>query len=186
MPLFQKQEKGDMNMTFPNISNISTEIKINREKSFNLLLASVAFEQLGLSNIINAEVEKLQYILDIFENNQQQEILTVRELIQINTTTRKLFRTVINSHILLQLKLEDVLDKITSKTTLSTTINDIRLTSSVTSVSCNPTTSYELPINIGVSTLSAPLLHNNVNLNRNIAINDNSTLLPRNHNVINP
>lgn len=161
-------------MPFPNISNISTEIKINKDKSLNLLLAAIAFEQLGLSRIINAEVEKLQYILDIFENNHQQEILTVREIIQINTITRKIFRTVINNHILLQFKLEDVLDMVTAKTTTS-----------ATSASYSPTMSCEVPINKVLSVLSAPLLHNNVNVNRNIVINDNRTLLSRNSNVIN-
>lgn len=172
-------------MPFPNISNISTEIKINKDKSLNLLLAAIAFEQLGLSRIINAEVEKLQYILDIFENNHQQEILTVREIIQINTITRKIFRTVINNHILLQFKLEDVLDMVTAKITTSTVIDDTTLTTSATSASYSPTMSYEVPINKALSVLSAPLLHNNVNVNRNIVINDNRTLLSRNSNVIN-
>lgn len=174
-----------MNMPFPNISNISTEIKINKDKSLNLLLAAIAFEQLGLSRIINAEVEKLQYILDIFENNHQQEILTVREIIQINTITRKIFRTVINNHILLQFKLEDVLDMVTAKITTSTVIDDTTLTTSATSASYSPTMSCEVPINKVLSVLSAPLLHNNVNVNRNIVINDNRTLLSRNSNVIN-
>lgn len=188
--MLQNKEKGDMTMSFQNISKISTEIKINKEEVFNLLFASIAFEQLGLSRIINAEIQKLQYILDIFKNNQLLEMPTVEELIQINITARKIFRTVINNHILLQSKLDDILDLVIAKTITSTTINEPTSTSNTTStiaherVLCSPVLSCKEPASKSLSFSSVPLLHNNVNANRNISINGNSILLSRNSNVI--
>ncbi len=50
-------------MSFPTIPDITPTININRSDVINLLLASIAFEELGLAHIINAEAEKIQYIL---------------------------------------------------------------------------------------------------------------------------
>ncbi len=172
---FKKEESNIM--LFPNIQNMNTEIKINKDKIFSLLLASIAFEQLSLSRIINGEVEKVKYIIDILENNSTQEIPTVEELIQINTTARKIFRTVINNHILLQLKLEDVLDIATTKATTATAINDITSapnTTSITTGLCSSISTEKISANRGVSILLEPLLYNNVQANKNIAINYNS------------
>ncbi|MDR5658559.1 hypothetical protein RH915_03550 [Serpentinicella sp. ANB-PHB4] len=49
-------------MSFPNIPDVTPEIDIDREDVINLLLASIAFEELGLAHIFNAEAEKIQYI----------------------------------------------------------------------------------------------------------------------------
>ncbi|MNR39838.1 hypothetical protein D3C85_1580760 [compost metagenome] len=48
-------------MSQPNIPNISPNITLTRDDAINLLLASIAMEELGLGHIINAEAEKIQY-----------------------------------------------------------------------------------------------------------------------------
>jgi hypothetical protein len=50
-------------MSFPNIPNITPSITINREEVINLILSSIALEEIGLSHIINAEGEKIQFAL---------------------------------------------------------------------------------------------------------------------------
>ena len=41
-------------MSFPNIPDVDASVDISTEDSVNLLLASVAFEELALAHIINA------------------------------------------------------------------------------------------------------------------------------------
>ncbi|HUS88115.1 MAG TPA: hypothetical protein VMW91_01900 [Desulfosporosinus sp.] len=50
-------------MSFPNIPDVTPNININVEDAINLLLASIAFEELGLAHVINAEAEKIQFVL---------------------------------------------------------------------------------------------------------------------------
>lgn len=54
-------------MSFPNIPDVDASVSLSTEDSVNLLLASVAFEELGLAHMINAEAEKVQYVLGTLE-----------------------------------------------------------------------------------------------------------------------
>ncbi|MEK3878984.1 hypothetical protein MKX51_21270 [Paenibacillus sp. FSL M7-0420] len=47
----------------PSIPNISPTITLTRDDAINLLLSSIAMEELALAHIINAEGEKLQFAL---------------------------------------------------------------------------------------------------------------------------
>ena len=55
-------------MSYPNIPTVDATISITLEEAINLLLASIAFEELGLAHIINAEAEKIQYVLGTLED----------------------------------------------------------------------------------------------------------------------
>lgn len=50
-------------MSQANIPNITPSITISRDDALNLLLASIAIEELGMGHVINAEAEKIQYAL---------------------------------------------------------------------------------------------------------------------------
>jgi len=50
-------------MSQANIPNMTPNVNVDREDAINLLLASIAMEELGLSHILNAQGEKLQYVL---------------------------------------------------------------------------------------------------------------------------
>ncbi|HPB48116.1 MAG TPA: hypothetical protein PLX16_05830, partial [Exilispira sp.] len=71
-------------MSFPTIPDITPTININRSDVINLLLASIAFEELGLAHIINAEAEKIQYILGTLSEQTPTEPPTQDDLIKIN------------------------------------------------------------------------------------------------------
>ncbi|OWZ83827.1 hypothetical protein [Natranaerobius trueperi] len=89
-------------MSFPNIPDVTPDINIEREDVINLTLASIAFEELGLAHIINAEGEKIQTGLDFAENND--------DLVEINRSVERTLRSAIKKQMLLQFKLEDTLD----------------------------------------------------------------------------
>lgn len=97
-------------MSFPNIPDVDASIDITREDSVNLLLASVAFEELGLAHIINAEAEKIQYVLGTIEGQTPLETPpTIDDLLAINRSVGQTLKTVIEKEMLLQFKLEDIL-----------------------------------------------------------------------------
>lgn len=89
-------------MSMPEIPNIKPEIKLKREEVVNLLLASIAMEELGLSHIINAEGEKLQKAIHHAE--------CFEDLLVVNNSVEKMLKTIIKKEMLLQFKLEDILD----------------------------------------------------------------------------
>lgn len=97
-------------MSFPNIPNVTPSISVDRDEVINLLLASIAFEELGLAHIINAEAEKLQAVLGTLPGSTVTPATTVDELLDINESVNKMLKTVLKKEMLLQFKMEDILD----------------------------------------------------------------------------
>ncbi len=89
-------------MSFPNIPDVTPKINLDRKDVINLTLASIAFEELGLAHIINAEGEKIQEGIDLAKTND--------DLKEINRSVEKTLRSVIKKEMLLQFKLEDTLE----------------------------------------------------------------------------
>lgn len=96
-------------MSFPTIPDVKPTIAISREASKNLLFASIAFEELGLSHLINAEAEKIQYVLGTIPEQRTLETApTMQDLLGINKSVQQTMRHVIQQELLLQMKLEEV------------------------------------------------------------------------------
>lgn len=89
-------------MSMPNIPDIKPEISLDRCQTINLLLNSIALEEIALSHIMNAEGEKLQLFL-------KKNIGNSKGIWEINDSVNKTLRTIVKSQILLQFKLEDVM-----------------------------------------------------------------------------
>ena len=104
-------ERMNRKMSFPTIPQINPTISLNRSQVINLLLASVAFEELGLAHIINAEGEKLQAALGTLPGaSEHVAVTTFQGLISINREVRRTLQTALKSQMLLQFKLEKILD----------------------------------------------------------------------------
>jgi hypothetical protein len=97
-------------MSYPNIPNINPEINICREDVINILLASIGLEELGLAHIINAEAEKIQYVLGTLGTDCPAPCPSIDDLLTINRSVERTLRNVIKNQMLLQFKLEDVMD----------------------------------------------------------------------------
>lgn len=88
-------------MSLPTIPNITPKVSLNRCETINMLLSSIALEEIGLSHILNAEGEKLQCFLET-------DPYELKDYLKINDSINKTLRTVVKSQILLQFKLEDI------------------------------------------------------------------------------
>lgn len=122
-------------MSMPTIPNMKPDITVNINDTVNMLLSSIAMEEMGLSHIINAEAEKLQYVLGTLNEPGENlmESCDVDDLLNVNKSLDRTLRGVLKNQMLLQLKLEDVMDlydKVEKKKTLNECIND--------GVSCAP------------------------------------------------
>ena len=96
-------------MSQANLPNITPTITLTREESINLLLASIALEELGLAHIINAEAEKIQVALGTIPGLSP--FPTLSEILAINESVNTTLQNATKKEMLLQFKLEDVLQE---------------------------------------------------------------------------
>lgn len=94
-------------MSLPNIPDMNPQIDVSKEDAVNLLLISIAMEEMGLSHIINAEGEKIQAAIEKCKSKYDLE--------DINESVNGTLRNLIKKEMLLQFKLEDVADMIDTK-----------------------------------------------------------------------
>lgn len=50
-------------MSMPTIPDINPDISLNKIDAANIILTSIGMEELALSHLLNAEAEKVQYVL---------------------------------------------------------------------------------------------------------------------------
>ena len=97
-------------MSQANIPNITPTISINREDVINLLLASIALEELGLAHIINAEAEKIQYVLGTLSGVTVPG--TYEEVLSINESVQDTLSLVIKKELILDNKLRQIIQSL--------------------------------------------------------------------------
>jgi hypothetical protein len=89
-------------MSMPNVPNITPNIDIEIEEVVNLLLVSIALEELGISHIINAEGEKIQEVIAKHG--------CVEDLLKIDKSVQTTLRDLIKKEMLLEFKFENILE----------------------------------------------------------------------------
>lgn len=95
-------------MSMPTIPDINPIVNIDRDDAVTVIIASIAMEELAISHILNAEGEKLQYVLGTLKDRNPGEI-TFCDIMEVNKSIQKTLRDVIQTEMLLQFKLEDAL-----------------------------------------------------------------------------
>lgn len=88
-------------MGMPKVPDITPRIDLRKEDVVNLLLVSIAMEELGLAHIINAEGEKIQAAI--------KDCRKLEDLLEVNDSVDKILKDVIKKEMLLQFKFEHVL-----------------------------------------------------------------------------
>ena len=94
-------------MSLPSFPNIDPPIK--REDAVNQILSSIAMEELGMSHILNAEGEKLQYILGTLPGLSG-PAATVKDVLNANESVKELLETATQNQLLLKSKMQCALD----------------------------------------------------------------------------
>ncbi len=101
-------------MSIPNIPDINPDITITIDDTINLLLASIALEELGLAHILNAEGEKIQAALGTLTTGTPPLATSIQDLIDIDNSVQDTIKTIIKKQMLLQFKLEETSNLISS------------------------------------------------------------------------
>ncbi|RAV22924.1 hypothetical protein [Paenibacillus contaminans] len=99
-------------MSQANIPNITPIITITAGQAYTLLLTSIALEELSLAHIVNSEAEKIQYVLGTLSPGQPAVFPTISDLLTINESVIQTLDSVIKKEMLLQMKLEHVLNAV--------------------------------------------------------------------------
>ncbi|MGL4453063.1 MAG: hypothetical protein ACRCTZ_18030 [Sarcina sp.] len=100
-------------MSMPSIPNMNPIIGVDIDDSINMLISSIALEEMGLSHIINAEAEKIQYILGTLDTVHDMggfKQHSVEDILRVNSSVDKTLREVLKNQMLLHMKFEDTID----------------------------------------------------------------------------
>lgn len=82
---------------------------MTKDEALTMIIASIAMEELALSHIVNAEGEKLQYILGTLPGSRG-PCASTQEILAVNKSAAALLDTVMQSQMLLKGKLEKALE----------------------------------------------------------------------------
>ena len=82
---------------------------MTKDEALTMIIASIAMEELALSHILNAEGEKLQYILGTL-SGEPKTCVGTQEILAVNKSVKELMDTVMQSQMLLKGKLEKALE----------------------------------------------------------------------------
>ncbi|OQR53095.1 hypothetical protein CDB3_32050, partial [Bacillus sp. CDB3] len=96
-------------MSQANIPNITPNISITRDDALNLLLSSIALEELGIAHILNAEGEKIQYTLGTLHGTTGPGP-SIPDLLNVNKSVQDMLDTAVKQELLLESKLKTVSD----------------------------------------------------------------------------
>lgn len=102
-------------MSLPKIPDMNPQVTVQRDDAINLLLFSIGMEEIGLSHIINAEGEKIQYLLGTLTDGDGNPIapppnVTVDQILSANKSVGANLKDVLRNQLMLQLKLEDTME----------------------------------------------------------------------------
>jgi len=106
--MYQKIEEGNK-MSMPKFPSVPDGYTIN--DSIAQILTSVAMEEIGLSHIINAEGEKMQYVLGTLEGQQQlPDAPTFEQILEMNDSVKDMLGQVSFSQMFLMGKMQAALN----------------------------------------------------------------------------
>lgn len=108
-------------MSLPKIPDLNPNVSIKKDDALTLLMTSIGMEEIGLSHIINTEGEKIQYMLGTLVDGDGNSIpapagITPQDVLKANKSVNGTLKNVMRNQLLLELKLEDIMDIIDTST----------------------------------------------------------------------
>lgn len=97
-------------MSQPNIPDITPSISVTRDDAINLLLLSIAMEELGWAHIVNAEGEKIQYALGTLPGLEDD--VTLDDVLKVNDSVLETLAAIMRKEFVLDNKLKQVVSLI--------------------------------------------------------------------------
>ncbi|MES9775655.1 BclA C-terminal domain-containing protein [Bacillus velezensis] len=94
-------------MSQPNLPNITPVVTLSRDDTINLLLSSIAMEELGMAHILNAEGEKIQYALGAIPGLTGPPS-SLADILNLNESVRDTLDSLIKQELLLGSKLDSI------------------------------------------------------------------------------
>lgn len=122
-------------MSFPNIPDINPDISVTFEDAINLLLTSIAMEEVSLSKLMDAETQK---VLCIIKDSNHDSILS--DAIKINKSVDDTLKDMIKLQMLLQFKLDNVKEILPTSSSTTTTTSSTSTTSTSSKTTTHTTT----------------------------------------------
>ncbi|WP_332286079.1 BclA C-terminal domain-containing protein [Bacillus velezensis] len=94
-------------MSQPNLPNITPVVTLSRDDTINLLLSSIAMEELGMAHILNAEGEKIQYALGTIPGLTGPPS-SLADILNLNESVRDTLDSLMKQELLLDSKLDSI------------------------------------------------------------------------------
>lgn len=88
-------------MSMPHVPDLTPDIELSRKDVINVLLMSIALEELAIAHAVNAEAEKIQEVIASYQSFKQ--------LVKANEKVRDTFKILLFKEMVLSLKLQDIL-----------------------------------------------------------------------------
>lgn len=140
-------------MSFPNIPDINPYINIKLEDAINLLLTSIAMEEISLSKLMDAETSKILCLLDYCKHhdckhddcdhdNCDHKDCLLYNTIAINKSVDGTIKNIIKLQMLLQFKLDNIKEILPCTSSTTTTSTSTSTSTTHTKSSTTKTTSW--------------------------------------------
>lgn len=94
-------------MSQPNMPNITPVVTLSRDDTINLLLSSIAMEELGMAHILNAEGKKIQYALGTIPGLTGPPS-SLADILNLNESVRDTLDSLMKQELLLGSKLDSI------------------------------------------------------------------------------
>nr|WP_285865999.1 collagen-like protein [Bacillus velezensis] len=91
----------------PNLPNITPVVTLSRDDTINLLLSSIAMEELGMAHILNADGEKIQYALGTIPGLTGPPS-SLADILNLNESVRDTLDSLMKQELLLGSKLDSI------------------------------------------------------------------------------